>query len=298
MIKTIDVTVQGETTLAIQTYLKRLQFKDLSPNTISKYTLCLRCYEKWLTGERPSEDSAQAFLNFLRQKNLSWASVQAYYHAIRPFLADQGIKFQVKFRKCHTTHLPTYRSPEQVDAILRAAQNRTDKWKHLSRRDSLMIRVFAYTGIRKGELMALRVRDINFLTHMIRVLGKGDKERVIPIDDRIYKLLENHTKKMQVTDRLFPLSSSRIGVIIKNYARTAGIADFHPHSFRHYFATQLVRSRVNSETGLVEPGVELKEVQQLLGHASISTTAIYIDVIPEHLRKAISHLPNLMEDKK
>lgn len=283
MIRTIDINIQSETTLVIQAYLQRLQFKDLSPNTISKYTLCLRCYEKWLGGERISEDSTQAFLNFLRQKNLSWASVQAYYHAIRPFLADQGIKFQVKFRK--RKHLPHYHSPDQVRAVLDVACNRTDRWKHLSQRDSLMILVFAYTGIRKGELMALRVKDINFHTSMISVMGKGDKERVIPVDGRIYKLLETYTKKMQVGDRLFPLSSTRIGVVIRNYARLAGIDDLHPHSFRHYFATQLI-----------ENGVNLKVVQELLGHADISTTSIYLDCIPKHLTDAVTHLPNLMEE--
>lgn len=294
MIKTIDINIQSEATLAIGTYLKRLQFKDLSPNTISKYTLCLRCYEKWLMGERISEDSTQAFLNFLRQKNLSWASVQAYYHAIRPFLADQGIKFQVKFRK--RKHLPHYYSPDQVKAVLDIACNRTDRWKCLAQRDSLMILVFAYTGIRKGELMALRVKDINFHTGMINVIGKGNKERVIPIDTKLYKLLESYTKKMQPTDRVFPLSSSRIGVIIKHYAKVAGIPEFSPHKFRHYFATQLVKTNINPKTGLVEPGTNLKVIQQLLGHSSIETTAIYLDVVPENLTSAITHLPNLMEE--
>lgn len=131
----------------------------------------------------------------------------------------------------------------------------------------------------------MAIKDINFYTSMISVIGKGDKERTIPIDSRIYKLLENYTKNMQVSARLFPLGSSRIGVIIKNYARVAGMPEFHPHTLRHFFATQLV-----------ENGVDIRKVQELLGHADISTTAIYLDCIPKHLTDALTHLPNLMEE--
>jgi len=277
----LDAATQGEIHALIETYLKRIQFSDLSPVTISKYTQCLRCYERWLSSEPISEDSAQAFLNFLRAQNFTWATIQAYYHALKPFLADQGIKFQVKFRK--RRHLPTYHSTDQVKAILEVAQNRKDKWGKLANRDSLIILVFAYTGMRRAELLSLCVRDINFHTHMIRVKGKGGKERVIPIIECLYERLQEYTKRMQPGDRLFPIQPRRLWKIVTKYARAAGVDNFHPHSFRHYFATQLVEANVN-----------LKTVQELLGHADISTTAVYLDVIPKHLTDAVQHLPNLM----
>ena len=279
------ISNQAEATKSITSHLARLNFSDLSPLTISKYTQCLKAYETWLAGEAISQDSAQGFLNFLKQKNCSWATVQSYYHALKPFLKYMGIEFHIKFKK--RKHLPTYHSIGQVQAILGIAQNRTDKWGKLTERDSLIILTFAYTGIRRQELLDLCVRDINFHTRMVRVKGKGDKERVIPIADCLYEKLQHYTKGMQDGDRLFPIRPRRLWKIVAKYSRAAGVDNFHPHSFRHYFATQLV-----------EAGINLKTVQELLGHADISTTAIYLDVIPKHLTDAVKHLPDLMGGKK
>jgi len=310
----VDVAVQQETSIAIQAYLKRLNSQDLSPLTIAKYTHDLKGYQLWLSiqpvseyssqlGKPISKDSAEEFINFLRsQRNLSRSSVRSYYHAIKPFLAGLGINFTHKFKKIK--RLPQYYKPAQIKAILDVAINRTDKWKRLSGRDSLMILVFAFTGIRKGELMALRVKDISFYAKTIYIRGrergggaKGDNDRTVPIDHRIYKLLEDYTRGMQPTNRVFPLSSSRIGVIVKKYSIAAGLPEFSPHKFRHYFATQLARTRTNPLTGVIEPGKNPKTVQQLLGHASIETTQIYFDIAPEDHADAVTHLPNLMEDK-
>ena len=119
---------------------------------------------------------------------------------------------------------------------------------------------------------------------MIRVIGKGDKERVIPIAETIFEPLRQYTKNMQSSDRVFPISSPRLGDIITRYARQAGLNDVHPHSLRHFFATQLVES-----------GANLKQIQELLGHESIATTSLYLDVIPKHLSDAVDKLPNLWE---
>ena len=281
----IDGVMQADITLAIQSYLKHLQFSNLglSPLTIEKYTQNLRAYEKWLGAATPiSEDSAQSFLNFLQERGFSLATVQSYYHALKPFLAYIGIKFIVKFKK--RKYLPTYHGIDQVKAILSAAQNRTDRWGKLGERDSLIILMFAYTGLRRAELLSLTVRDINFYTRMIRVKGKGNKERIIPIAACLYEKLQKYTKKMSITDHLFPIKFTRINTMIRNYARQVGIDDFTCHSFRHYFATQLI-----------ENGVDIKKVQELLGHSDISTTSIYLDCIPKHLTDAVQHLPNLME---
>lgn len=280
MIKTANKEILSST---FTTYCKKLNSKFLAPTTIARYTTCLRSYEQWLVGQAISEDSAQGFIDSLKQRNLSQSSIHIYYHAIKPLLVNLGITFTIKFKK-HNRHPHPY-SPDQIKAILETASNRTDRWKCLSQRDNLMILVFAYTGIRKGELMALRVRDINFYTGRISVIGKGDKERTIPIDSKVLKLLETRTKNMQPTARVFPLSSSRIGVIIKNYARAIGIPEFHCHSFRHFYATQLVKN-----------GVRIEIVQELLGHADLSTTRIYVSVVGEDMDEAITHLPNLMEE--
>lgn len=315
MIKTINNAIKADTGLSVQTflkekelssielYIKKIEFSDRSPLTIGKYAQNLRAYGEWLGGEPVSEKSTEAFLHFLRQQGFSWSTVRSYYHALKPFLADIGIKLIIKYRKHE--HLPPYYKPEQVKAILSVAQNRIDKWGKLSNRDSLIILTFAYTGLRRGELLALTVRDLNFYNQTIRVKGKesggggkGDKERVIPMDECLYKKLQKYTEKMKVTDRIFPIGESRIDAIIRNYARKAGVSDFTCHSFRHYFATHLIESKVNPVTGIREPGIELETVRQILGHANIATTVLYIGTTGQGQKDALKHLPNLMEAEK
>jgi integrase/recombinase XerD len=264
-------------------YIEKLQREDLSPLTISKYAANLHAYEKWLGGEPVSAESAKNFLHWLRSKDCSWSTVEAYYHAIKPFLADLSIVLHIKYRD-HKKVAPRSHSPDEIRAILDIVNHRKDKWRHLSKRDNLMILVLAYTGIRRGELMALTPRDINFHTNRIRVLGKGDKERLVPIESQIRDLLKEHIKHMKLTDRIFPLSSSRVSNIIRQYARRAGVNDIHVHSFRHYCATQLIKN-----------GVNVRVVQQILGHSDINTTMIYVDTCDEEVNDAVAHLPNLIE---
>ncbi|GAI32785.1 unnamed protein product, partial [marine sediment metagenome] len=222
--------------------------------------------------------SAKEFLNYLCQQGFEPATVQIYYHALKPFLAYLGILLTAKFKK--RRKLPAYHGPDQVQAVLNVIHARTGRWSQLKERDMTIVLTLAYTGIRRAELLSLRLRDINFRTRMIKVSGKGDRERTIPIADALYEPLRKHTKGTQPSDRLFPMQPRRLWTIITRYAAQAGIEDLHPHSFRHYFATQLV-----------ENGVSLKTVQELLGHADISTTAIYLDVVPKHLSNAVERLP-------
>jgi len=280
----VDPVTEAEATAAIQQYLEGLSLSDLQSTTTQKYHRCLSSYRDWLAGRQISQQTAREFLNHLRQQGFQTATVRCYYHALKPFLASLDIPLQLKFRKQH--RLPTYHSPDQLRAILSAIENRQDHWHKLKERDRLIVLILAYTGIRRAELLSLRLRDINFHSKMLTVRGKGGKERAIPIADILYPPLCKYTRNMQTGDYLFPIQPRRLWSIIVKYATEAGIDDFHPHSFRHYFATQLV-----------EKNTRLDDIQRLLGHADISTTAIYLDVIPKHLTNAVSHLPNLTHKK-
>jgi len=229
-----------------------------------------------------SEQSAKGFLVYLRQEGFTSTTIRCYYHALKPFLAYLGIPLQVKFKR--SRKLPSYHTPDQVKAILNAISFRNDNWNKLKKRDTVIVLMFAYTGIRRGELLGLRVRDLNYHNRMLKVKGKGDKERTIPIADVLYEPLRKYTKRLQPGDRLFPIQPRRLWAIVSRYANAAGVENFHPHSFRHYFATQLV-----------EAGENLKTVQELLGHADISTTAIYLDIVPKHLTSAVSKLPSIVD---
>ncbi len=285
------VNNQTEAGLAITTYIKKLELdrlNNLSPLTVSKYSQCLRVYEKWLVGEPISQDTAKSFLNFLGQKGFSQSTIAIYYHAIKAFLRELGIPLHDKFRRRERSPIHPH-NPAQIQAILEAAEHRKDKWGKLAERDSLIILVFAYTGMRRQELLNLCVRDIDFYDHKIYVVnGKGGKHRTIPIADCIYDRLKKYTKSMGVSDRIFPIQPRRLWKIVSKYARIAGVANFHPHSFRHFYATQLVKN-----------GVNLKVVKQLLGHADISTTEIYLDIEDSDCTEAVNkHLPNIMGGKK
>jgi site-specific recombinase XerD len=273
----------------IETYARHLKAKpSVSPTTASRYIDCLHCYEAWLNGRPISKDTAQDFIGFLREKNYSWSTVRIYYHALKPFLAEQlGIEFHVKFKK--VKRLPLYHSPEQIKSILDMARNRTDRWKSLSERDSLIILVLAYTGMRRSELLSLCLSNINFQTRTIRIVGKGNRERLIPIADALFQPLMKYTKTMKPTQRIFPLGPNRLDVLVRKYAQAAGINDITPHSFRHYFITQVIKNAADPS------GIYL--AQQLAGHSSIETTAIYLDIVPEHLTDAVQRLPKLTGDK-
>lgn len=279
-----DATHEAEYTATIQSYFRTLRSAEICASTALKYRNCLKAYVDWLGARLFSETTAKEFLGELREKGFSNSTVKFYYHSLRPFLLTQGITLKLRYKK--TRKLPLYRSVDQVKAILAATENRTDKWSQVAGRDRLILAIFAYTGIRRGELLALRPRDIDFVNKSLRILGKGDKERIIPIHNILLKPLQDYIADIPPHHYLFPLKAGRVYRIVFNYARRAGIPNFHPHAFRHFFATQLV-----------ERGVPLHIIQKLLGHADISTTAVYLDIFPTHLTTAVAVLPDFTNER-
>jgi len=271
-----DAIRQAEAQLALLSYKEALKATDLSLSTVRKYIRCIDTYVQWLGLKTVSSETAHEFLGVLKGKGFTSSTQRCYYHALRPFLADHEIVFQAKFKK--RKHLPIYHPIEQVRAILEAVDTVKDKY-HKRTRDHLIVLLLAYTGMRRGELLNLRMRDINFSARMILVHGKGDKDRAIPIAASLYECLHDFTAALTSSERIIDLQPKRLSNIVRRYARLAHVDGFHTHSFRHFFATQLI-----------EKGTSLKDVQELLGHEDISTTAIYIDLVPKHLSDAVNRL--------
>lgn len=265
----------------VHEYLTELSCQDITPSTVKKYRQCLHTYIEWLGISKPSAQSARLFLAHLKNEGYKRQSIVLYYHAIKPFLEYRGIPLKVKFKKEH--RLPPYHSQENIRDILQAVEDRKDNWKELIERDRLIILTLAYTGIRASELVALRPCDIAGDFIFVRQ-GKGAHPRTIPLADTIKKPLDDYIRdnKVKPTGPIFGIKRGRLYRIVRGYALKAGIDDFSPHSLRHYFATRLL-----------EKGANIRAVQELLGHADISTTAIYCDVVPEHLRGSI----NLLNDE-
>jgi integrase/recombinase XerD len=182
--------------------------------------------------------------------------------------------------------LPKAISSEDVERLLaEPAKRSTPK----ALRDKAMFELMYATGMRATELVELDIDDVNLPSSCVRVIGKGDKERIIPIYGRAVKALETYLRKgrlqllkepeekaLFLNPRGSRLTRQGLWLIIKYYAEQAGLdADITPHTLRHSFATHMLESQ---EATLVD-------VQQFLGHANISTTQIYTRVTSKHKRQ-------------
>jgi integrase len=250
-------------TIFNKAYRKHLELCDLAPKTKARYWEVVNSFRKWLGKRRPDTTTAQE-----------------YYHALRLFLSFRGIQLNLKLRK--PRELPPYHSQAEIEALIAKAEiglYHQKQW-HKDRNKTLIL-TFAYTGLRVGELRNLCVADINFERRSIFVRqGKGQKDRVIPLAERLIMPLQTQCTGKNSRDIVFEgLNHRSIYRVITKLAKACGLHGIHPHTLRHYFATRLV-----------ELGVNLRVVQELLGHADISTTAIYLDVSPKHLQGAIDAL--------
>jgi integrase/recombinase XerD len=179
--------------------------------------------------------------------------------------------------------LPKTLTEEQVESLLHAPN--TDE--PLGHRDRAMLELLYATGLRVSELINLKMSQVNFNQGVLRIVGKGDRERLIPLGDESQRWLRDFIDgpRMEIllerqTDYLFPtrrgdrMTRQAFWHIIKRYALKAGIEKkLSPHSLRHAFATHLLNR-----------GADLRVVQLLLGHSDLSTTQIYTHVARERLK--------------
>jgi len=270
------ITTRVNTIAQFSAYSAELSLKDLAQATTQTYQSCLKKFQTWLE-ERPiSVQAAKQFLAEMRQRGYSPATIRLHYAVIHPLLEYLGMSLKLKLRK--PQQLPTYHPTSELTAILEQSATRSDRWRRLAGRDTLLILMLALTGMRRSELLKLTPRDISDSFLYIRK-AKGEKDRTIPLAGPLRAPLQlyiyNHnTPKNQP---IFPITANRLYAIVKRHARAAGYDNISPHSFRHYFGTYLT-----------ERGAPLKAIQELMGHASIKTTAIYMDLVPRHLQSTIA----------
>ncbi len=180
--------------------------------------------------------------------------------------------------------LPTSLSIEEVEALLEAPNLEKDD----GQRDKAMLEVMYSSGLRVSELLALKMRNVNFEKGIIDIVGKGNKERKVPIGDYALDYLNQYINngrshnKGKKSEFIFlnrygkPLSRQYFFKQIKKYALQVGIKeDISPHTLRHCFATHLL-----------ENGAELRAVQEMLGHSNISTTQIYTNISTKRILNA------------
>lgn len=184
--------------------------------------------------------------------------------------------------------LPDILSTDEIDRIIATVD--TSSVKGL--RDSAMLELLYSCGLRVSELVSLKIQDLFFGEGYIRVIGKGDKQRLVPISatarERVHRYLDKRPETRSGEETLFlnnrgsRLTRVMVFTILKQAVRNAGIEKrISPHTFRHSFATHLL-----------EGGASIRQVQEMLGHESILTTEIYTHLDSSHLRRTVEeHLP-------
>ncbi len=289
-----------EISAAISSFVMHVKVeKGLSVNTVSAYRRDLVKFESFakkrkLALETVSRDDLVDFLASLYREKLESRTVARHLVTLRNFFrfaqiqesisSDPSINLESpKIRRS----LPGYLRLEEVEHLL----SQPDAKTALGMRDRAMLEVLYSTGLRVSELVSLRVSDLDGKTGCVRCIGKGDKERIVPVGRKALSMVDKYLREARPEllrqakavngPALFVnrrgVSLSRVGVwkILSAYGRRAGLrVALTPHMLRHSFATHLL-----------ERGADLRSVQLMLGHADISTTQIYTHVVEERLKQ-------------
>ncbi len=275
--------------------------RSLSKNTSASYISDIRKLAASLEGKTPSEitgDDISAFLSEeLTANAISKRTQSRYVSAFKSFFNFMEIEGYTTKNPAEaiqqpkiSRHIPTVLSVQEVERILAAI----DLSQNEGHRNKAIIELLYSCGLRVSELVSLRISDLFFDEGFIRVLGKGDKQRLVPIGFMAMEAVNyylNQTRRCftsKTEDIVFlnrrggKLSRQMIFIMIQNVCKAAGIAkDVSPHTFRHSFATHLV-----------ENGADLRAVQEMLGHESILTTEIYTHIDTAHWQNEIrTHHP-------
>lgn len=271
--------------------------RGLSPNTLAAYQSDLRAFALWIGRERGRRLAAAersdlldylALLSTQGRKPRSAARLlsclrQFYQHLARQGLIPEDPSARVDAPKLGRP-LPKSLTEAEVEALLRAPDT-TDPRGH---RDRTMLEVLYASGLRVTELVTLIPSQVSLTQGILRIMGKGSKERLVPLGEDAVSWLADYVRGARQdllggrgSDYLFPTSRSdcmtrqAFWQLIKRYALQAGVGKpLSPHTLRHAFATHLINH-----------GADLRVVQLLLGHSDLSTTQIYTHVARERLKQ-------------
>ncbi|VVM32209.1 site-specific tyrosine recombinase XerD [Terribacillus sp. AE2B 122] len=281
---------------ALDDFIHYLQIeRGLSENTLQSYARDLRTYARYLQENEVQEwahvtrAKLTAYLRWLHDDGKSAATIARTLSSIRLFhqflLREYGLKEDPSIHidtPKKERKLPKILSSDEVDKLLTCPGTDT-----LTIRNRAMLETLYATGLRVSELLALELDDLHLEMGFVRCFGKGSKERIVPLGDMAKARLEEYLNrsrkvllKSKASDILFvnhhgnPLSRQGFWKVLKQIARDAGIQkEITPHTLRHSFATHLL-----------ENGADLRAVQEMLGHADISTTQIYTHVTKTRLK--------------
>lgn len=268
--------------------------KGLSRNTLASYSADLKKFLRFLDEKKTVTGSASAgdivdYIEMLRNSTYSLSSICRHISSIKAFYKYMLIEKKIYNDPSENIQIP--RKWERVPKALSLSEVRELLDSGLAgktaMRDSAMVEILYSSGLRVSELINIKTGDIHFEAGFIRVIGKGSKERVVPVNARAIGKIRKYVsderpeilRKKKESPFLFitrtggPMSRQRFWQTMKAVGRQAGI-ELSPHTMRHCFATHLL-----------EGGADLRSVQKMLGHADISTTQIYTKVTTDRVRK-------------
>ncbi len=270
--------------------------RGLSVHTLAAYRSDLRGLERWLAataGKRLVEAGRDDLLAYLevclvrgrsaRSSARLLSSMRRFYqYLVRAGLRDEDPSARIEGPRLGRP-LPKTLTEAEVEALLEAPQTHTAE----GLRDRAMLELLYATGLRVSELVRLNLTGLNLHQGVVRVSGKGGRERIVPLGEEAAHWLERYLVRSRpqllagrsspalfVTRRGGPMTRQAFWYLIKRHARRAGIGpDLSPHTLRHAFATHLLNH-----------GADLRVLQMLLGHSDLSTTQIYTHVARERLK--------------
>ena len=270
--------------------------RNVSPRTLIIYRHALAEFRRAMPEPAWRELTADHFRRYLfacAKREMARPTIRLHFSALRTFfkyltqrhgLLDNPLK-EVQLPKLEKK-LPLFLTAAQIDELLSAPlrvkpQKQAPHW--MPARDAAILELFYSSGLRLAELVGLDVKDVDVFSETVRVLGKGRKERVVPVGVPALEAIQRYRQAARVeVGPLFlskmrgRISARNVWLAMRRYLPHTSIpVRVSPHKLRHSFATHLL-----------DAGADLRSVQSLLGHASLSTTQIYTHVTTERLKKA------------
>ncbi len=280
----------------IESFVEYLRSEcHLAENTVLAYHRDLRRFYAWLAGRRVAQLTIQELADYaawLHQRKLAPASIARHLASLRIFFRYLQLEGLLRENLAELLgsqklweRVPHVLSPAMVERLLESPEPGEPLW----RRDRALLELLYATGCRASELSHLKLQDVHLDERYCLCKGKGDKERLVPLGRRAILAVRDYLarerpalvvgvspapKWLLLSRRGARLRRERIWELFKRYAARAGIGgDMSPHTLRHSFATHVLAG-----------GADLRQVQEMLGHASIATTQIYTHVDPARLK--------------
>ena len=276
---------------ALRSFLDFLHIeKGLSPNTVKSYQSDLSIFLKWLSSncnssfKNTKSEDVELFIKHLFQLgfksttiNRKISSIKTFYIYLKKQKLIDIIPTENIIVPKQEKNLPKSISEKEVETLL----NSINGSNNIELRDKAMMELLYATGVRVSELVNIKLNDIDFNRRVIRVIGKGSKERLVPFGEKAFIALNNYLalRENRITKEIF-LSNRGTGITrisfwnrVKFYLNRCGLSiEISPHTLRHAFATHILNR-----------GADLRSVQMLLGHSDLSTTQIYTHIAKQRL---------------